>query len=124
MKVLGIRFCSVTSKAEELAEFLGKGLGLPQERIEGTDDSEGFAGAIFPAAESWIEIWPVSAEMPSGIMLQIVVDDADAWAAEARGNGLDPKGPIDAHGERIYYLRAPGGLDVSFQSKLAGETSG
>lgn len=119
MKVLGIRFCSVTAKAEELTEFLGKGLGLPQRRIDGTEDSEDFVGAIFPADRSWIEVWPVSAEMPAGIMLQIVVDDADAWATEARNNGLDPAGPMDAHGERIYYLKAPGNLAVSFQSKLA-----
>jgi len=56
--------------------------------------------------------------MPKGIMLQIIVDDADAWAVRAKENGLDPKGPIDEYGERIYYLQAPGGLPVSFQSKL------
>ncbi len=116
MKVLGIRFCSVTPEAEELSEFLGTWLGLPQRKMDGTEDCEGFAGAKFPAAESWIEIWPVTAEMPAGIMLQIVVDDADTWATEARGNGLEPAGPMDAHGERIYYLKAPGNLAVSFQS--------
>jgi len=57
--------------------------------------------------------------MPAGIMLQIVVDDADAWAENARKNGLEPSGPIDDHGERIYYLKAPGGLPISFQSTLA-----
>ena len=34
----------------------------------------------------------------------------------ARGNGLAPEGPMDAHGERIYFLRLPGGLQMSFQS--------
>jgi len=52
--------------------------------------------------------------MPAGIMLQIVVDDADAWADNARKNGLEPTGPMDEHGEHIYYLNAPGGLPVSF----------
>ena len=56
--------------------------------------------------------------MPAGIMLQIVVDDADVWAGNARKNGLEPTGPIDSHGERIYYLTAPGGLPIAFQSKL------
>ena len=76
-------------------------------------------GAVFPAADSWIEIWPEGPEMPAGIMLQIVVDDADAFAAHAKTNGLDPQGPMDAHGERIYYLKAPSGLQISFQSSLA-----
>jgi len=56
--------------------------------------------------------------MPKGIMLQIVVDNADAWAKRAIENGLVPQRPIDEHGERIYYLEAPGGVLVSFQSKL------
>ena len=46
-----------------------------------------------------------------------LVDDADAFAAQARKNGLAPKGPMDAHGERIYMLEGPDGLQMSFQSK-------
>lgn len=116
MEVLGIRFCSVSDDAEDLAHFLGGGLGLPERRV--TEDSAPFSGAVFPAGESWVEVWPESPGMPAGIMLQIVVDDADAWAENARKNGLEPVGPTDAHGERIYYLNAPGGLPVSFQSRL------
>ena len=56
--------------------------------------------------------------MPAGIMLQVEVEDADALAAVARAQGLEPKGPVEAHGERIYYLLAPGGLAMTFQSKL------
>ena len=41
----------------------------------------------------------------------------DAVAAYAGANGLDPKGPTDAHGERIYMLTAPNGQMISFQSK-------
>lgn len=117
MNVLGIRFCSVSEQAESLAKFLGsEGLGLPQTDMPAMGD--GFSGAVFPAGTSWIEMWPEGPNMPAGIMLQVVVDDADAWAAQAKGNGLDPQGPTDAHGERIYYLQAPGGLPISFQSKL------
>jgi hypothetical protein len=36
----------------------------------------------------------------------------------ARKNGLEPTGPTDDHGERVYYLIAPGGLPISFHSKL------
>lgn len=118
MKVLGIRFCSVSDEAEKLAGFLRNGLGLPV--APARDEAEAFQGAVFPAGESWIEIWPEAPGMTAGIMLQIVVDDADAWAERARANGLEPHGPTDAHGERIYFLQAPTGLPVTFQSKLAG----
>jgi hypothetical protein len=116
MKVLGIRFCSVTAEAEKLPGFLGSGLGLPQ--MDLGDDGMEFNGAIFPAGDSWIEVWKQGPQMPSGIMLQIVVDDADELASVAKTNGVDVSGPIDAHGERIYYATAPGGLSVSFQSRL------
>ena len=119
MEVLGIRFCSVSAEAEALAGFLGKGLGLPQRDMNYQGD--GFGGAIFPAGSSWIEIWKNGPQMPEGVMLQVVVDDADAFAAHAKSNGLEPSGPMDAHGERIYFIEAPGGLQLSFQSALSGE---
>lgn len=121
MRVLGIRFCSVTSQAREFAGFLDA-LGLPRKPfpdIEGIS-GDAFSGAIFPAdsasGSSWIEIWEPAEGMHEGVMLQIVVDDADAFAARARAEGLEPQGPMDAHGERIYYLRSPTGIPVSFQS--------
>ena len=116
MRVLGIRFCSVSAEAEEVARFLGGGLGLPERKM--SVDGAPFSGAFYPAGESWVEVWPEGPGMRAGIMLQIVVDDADAWADNARKNGLEPTGPMDAHGERIYYLKAPGELAISFQSKL------
>ena len=118
MKVIGTRFCDVLKDAEELAGFLGDGLGLPKTKI-GEDDAP-FYGAVFPAGvgDRWIEVWPEGPGMPAGIMLQIIVDDADAWAENARKNALEPTGPMDDHDERIYYLKAPGGLPISFQSKL------
>lgn len=93
-------------------------LGVPSMDLSkfGIDPS---MGSIFTAGDSWIEVWHQGSQMPVGTMLQIVVDDADAFAAHARVNGLDPQGPTDAHGEHIYYLTAPSGLPVSFQSKLA-----
>jgi len=50
--------------------------------------------------------------------LQIVVDDADAVAANAKANGIEVQGPMKAHGEKIYFAVAPGGLSVSFQEVL------
>lgn len=123
MKVLGIRFCKVAKSedAKGLAALLGEnGLGLTATDM---GPSEGFNGAVFPVGDapqgqgSWIEIWPAGENMPEMTMLQIVVDDADAWAARAKENGADVKGPDDAHGERIYYLEGPGGTPVAFLSK-------
>jgi hypothetical protein len=121
MEVLGIRFCSVSPEAESLAGFFDNlGLGRrPMPEHESADGS--FSGAIFPAGASWVEIWPEGPEMPAGLMLQVEVDDADAFAEHAKGNGLEPHGPMDAHGERIYFLQAPSGLQLSFQSKLPQE---
>ena len=132
MKVLGLRFCKVAhaDDARALADMLGEnGLGL---KANDMGPVEGFQGAVFPAEDSenggaatglgsWIEIWPAGEAMPEMTMLQIVVDDADAWAERARKNGLDVKGPDDAHGERIYYLEGPGGLPISFQSKTGAD---
>lgn len=119
MKVLGIRFCSVSNEAEELAGFL-ETLGLPKRDL-GDGTGEAFPGAVFPAGEgSWVELWRANEGMPAGIMLQVVVDDADAFAEHARSGGLAPQGPMDMHGERIYFLEGPGGLQISFQSALAG----
>jgi hypothetical protein len=115
MRVLSIRYCSVTSQAEELAEFF-RALGM-QDRIGSVSDPGSvFSGAVFPAGESWVEVWPQRPQMPAGVMLQIIVDDADAFAEHASSNGLTPQGPMDAHGERIYFLKGPGELQISFQS--------
>jgi len=118
MKVLNIRFVSVNSQADDLIHFFDA-LGMPRlSKDLMAPGAEAFPGAIFTAGESWVEVWKEGPEMPAGIMLQIIVDDADAFAAHARSNGLDPQGPMDAHGEHIYFLEAPSGLQISFQSKL------
>lgn len=121
MKVLGIRFCTVCKGAEALARFLGDGLGLQQrEMVDAKSDD--FAGSVFRAGDSFVEVWPEGPGMPAGTMLQIVVDDADAFAERARSKGLHPHGPTDAHGERMYYLQAPNGLPVSLRSQLKGDS--
>ena len=124
MKVLGIRFCKVAKKQDAvgLAALLGEnGLGLTPSDMGASDE---FQGAVFPVDEagakglgSWIEFWPSGEHMPEMTMLQIVVDDADAYAQQAKKNGLAVKGPDDAHGERIYYLDGPGDLPIAFLSK-------
>ena len=119
MEVIGIRFCSVAEEAEDLAVFLTK-VGLPQRDL-GAAESDSFPGAVFPARDSWIEVWKKGPDMPEGVMLQVIVDDADAFAEHARSNGLEPQGPMDAHGERIYFLKAPTGLQMSFQSAIQQE---
>lgn len=120
MKVLGIRFCTVSSGAKDLAEFFEKGLGMKPQEMPGAEESKGFPGAVFPASDgSWIEMWDEGPGMPAGVMLQIIVDDADAWAEQAKKNGLNPQGPMDSHGERIYFYKAPADFPVSVQSKIA-----
>lgn len=114
MKFIGMRFCSVNDSAKELADFFAESIGLEN---TAPSSGEGFSGATFPVGESRIEIWPSSDEMPAMTMLQIVVDDAEAWAEQARKNGLDIFGPTLAHGERIYGTTAPGGMPVSVQSQ-------
>ena len=115
MEVLGIRFCAVAEEAQEMAEFFTRGLGLPDRDLGGGGE---FHGAVIPAGTSWIEIWQKGPDMPVGLMLQIVVDDADAVAETARRNGIDVQGPMEAHGEKIYFAVAPGGLSISFQQVL------
>jgi len=116
MKVLGIRFCAVAEEAVPMSEFFTKGLGLA-ERDLGCGDE--FQGCVIPAGDSsWVEIWQKGENMPAGLMLQLVVDDADAVAANARENGIDVQGPMEAHGEKIYFAVAPGGLSVSFQQVM------
>jgi hypothetical protein len=117
MKVLGIRFCAVAEEAIPMAQFFTKGLGLPERDLGGAGDV--FQGCIIPAGDSsWVEIWQKGEDMPVGLMLQLVVDNADAVAANARENGIEVQGPMEAHGEKIYFAVAPGGLSVSFQEVL------
>ena len=71
MKVIGIRFCSVSDQAEDLAKFLRDGLGLPQMEWSVEPPPEGFAGAVFPAGDSWVEVWEAGPEMPAVIRVQV-----------------------------------------------------
>jgi hypothetical protein len=115
MKVLGIRFCTCTPEVQGVIATL-RALGLPEMALPA--EAAAFEGAIFPAGSSWVEVWKSGPEMPEGTMLQVVVDDAEAFAAHACANGLKPEGPMEAHGERIFFLKLPGGMQMSFQSAL------
>lgn len=118
MPLLGLRIAHVArpETAEAIAETF-RGLGLMPTAFP---EAEGMPGAIFTTDDqkSWAEFWHEGEGMAVGTMLQLVVDDADAMAETARANGLSPEGPMDAHGERIYFLTLPGGFPMSFQSKL------
>lgn len=127
MKLLGHRLSYVGENAGALAmSKLLMALGLtpreifakdfqPSEKLDDTD----FAGAIFASDDNnWVELWAELEGLPKGLMLQLVVDDADALAAAARANGIEPHGPVDVHGERIYYIQSPIGMPISFQSRL------
>ncbi|RED17841.1 hypothetical protein [Pontivivens insulae] len=116
MTLLGIRFCHVAEDgiAGQMADAL-RGLGLSETDMGGAGDA--FSGAVFPSeGKSWVELWAAADGMPAGTMLQFVVDDADAHADLARAAGLEPQGPMDMHGERIYHLTLPGGLPCAFLS--------
>lgn len=122
MDLKGIRFVAVSPEADPLVEFLGLGLGFPcVAKPLKPGDPESPQGGLFHAGDSRLEVWPEGEGMPAGIMLQIEVEDADAVAEHARSQGLEPRGPMEAHGERIYYLLAPGGLAMTFQSKVASD---
>ena len=122
MNLKGIRFVAVSPDANSLVEFLGLGLGIPcvAQPLQ-ADDPDSPQGGLFHAGDSRVEVWPEGEGMPPGIMLQLEVEDADATAEHARSQGLSPKGPMEAHGERIYYLLAPSGLAMTFQSNITAE---
>jgi hypothetical protein len=116
MKVLSLRYCTISPESADLMRFF-QALGLASKANgDATQDSQ--SGGIFAAGDSWIEVWPEGEGMPAGTMLQLVVDDADAFANQAKSQGLNPQGPMEAHGEKIYFIEAPNGLPVSFQSAL------
>ncbi|MFD2670168.1 VOC family protein [Marinicrinis sediminis] len=113
MKLIGIRYVDVVEEQEKMAAFFEKQLGLGN----AWDQQELFQGSIYKAGDSWMEFWQKSDQMPAGAMLQLIVDDANAFAEHARQNGLSPHGPVTQHGEIIYYLTAPNGMPVTLQSK-------
>lgn len=127
MKLLGHRLSIVSEDTQSLAvaKILAS-IGLEPKAIytkemmeSETLTDQDFSGAIFAADDNnWIEIWAELPNVPKGFMLQLIVDDSDAFAAHARKNGLEPQGPVESHGERIYYVMTPIGLPISFQSKV------
>jgi hypothetical protein len=120
MELKSIRFCAISPQADELVEFLGLGLGFPcVARPLKDGDPESPQGGIFHAGDgSWIEVWPEGENMPQGVMLQVVVDEADDFAEHAKANGIRMRGPMEANGEKIYFALGPGGLALTIQSPL------
>ncbi len=116
MKIIGIRFCSVSQKAKDDLDFFENKLGLTNTLGPHT----GFVGGVFPTEDqsSWVECWQASEQMPEGLMLQLVVENSDEFATNVKANGVEAYGPVDAHGERIYYIKTPSGVAMSFQSKI------
>lgn len=124
MTIQGIRYCQVLNaqSAEDFAQWLGeKGWGF--EPREMPKLAEGFQGAVFASArdsdKTWAEIWPEGEGMDQGTMLQIVVDDANAYAEQARANGIEVHGPVEMFGERICFAQSPDGTKVAVLSKIA-----
>lgn len=124
MKVIGHRFVHVASR-EDAKGFnaMLQNLGISPIDLEAKlgESASAFEGNVYEAGSdiSLIQIWAEGEGMPAGTMLQIIVDDADAFAAHARSNSLEPQGPFEMHGERVYMLSAPDGLPVSFQSAVS-----
>jgi len=56
-------------------------------------------------------------------MLQILVDDADAWAERTYNNGFKPVSPMDIHKERAYYIEGPGSMPITFQPAIPNATT-
>ncbi len=118
MKPLSLRVCAISPEADALVEVLGLGVGFPCVAKELSDDPDAPKAGVFHAeGGSRLEVWPEGRGMPAGMMLQVEVEDADATAAYARRQGLEPKGPMETADERLYYLLAPGGLALTIQSK-------
>ena len=115
MKVLSMRFCSTEADCDPTIAFFEK-LGLPT--LEMPAEAAAFPGKIFTAGESWLEFWKEGPGMEKGIMLQIIVDDAEAFVKQAKDNGLDAQGPMEMHGERVYFFKTPSGMPVSVNQKL------
>lgn len=114
MKVLGYRFCLTLTEHAPMLDFFDK-LGLSRKELPQEIVDE-FPGAIYPAGDSWIEIWQAGEHMPAGTMLQIFVDDVDSFVAAGRSSGLEMSDPSEMHGEMVSFATAPNGMFVSVQS--------
>ncbi|WP_226580928.1 hypothetical protein [Halobacillus litoralis] len=114
MKVLGYRYVDVSDKSDDMVDFFQNKLGI-ENAWTNTDE---YRGGIFKAGDSWLEFWHKSECMVGVTMLQIVVDDADAFADYAKKQGTDIHGPIEEHGEKMYSLTAPNGMPVTILSSI------
>ena len=57
MKVLSLRLSSISKQASEMVRFFDA-LGLQREDLaEHAEAARLLSGALYPAGESWLEIW-------------------------------------------------------------------
>ena len=114
MDIKSIRFCEVHGNSSALRETLKTAGFSPREGVAGGD-------VFGTLGDSWIELWDQTPDMPAGIMLQIIVEDAQAWADQARERGVEIHGPFDAHGERMFMLGNSTGMQITVQSKIQND---
>ncbi|MCA1021129.1 VOC family protein [Halobacillus litoralis] len=114
MKILGYRYVDVSDVSEAMVDFFQNKLGIEN----AWEDTEEYRGGIFKAGDSWLEFWHKNECMMPVKMLQLVVDDADAFAEHAREQGVEIYGPIEEHGEKMYSTTAPDGMPVTILSSL------
>ncbi|KUP05180.1 hypothetical protein Q75_13040 [Bacillus coahuilensis p1.1.43] len=114
MKIIGFRYVTVGDQCDEMVDFFQNQLGL-----ENTyENQEGYNGGIFKADHSWLEFWEAGENMPPMTMIQLIVENADEFASSLEGKGLELQGPFEQHGERMYSLKAPNGMPITFQSNI------
>ena len=114
MSVKRIRFCQVNDNNDEMVKFFDA-LGL----VRKSDcEPSTVSGAIFEAGDNWLEQWQSSEEMPAGLILQLEVDDADVYASNLQEQGYELYGPMEQHGEKMYFVTAPNGLQLAVLNKL------
>lgn len=114
MTIKSIRFCQVNEDNAEMVKFFDD-LGLSK---KSDCDSADFPGAVFLAGDNWIEQWQSGDSMPSGTMLQLEVDDAEAYAERLKSSEYQVFGPMEQHGEKMFFVTAPNGLQLSILHKL------
>lgn len=114
MTVKAVRFCQVNDDNAPMVKFF-EDLGLEKKSDCGGSE---FPGSVFLARNDWIEQWQSGDSMPAGTMLQLEVDDADVYAERLKSNDYQVFGPMEQHGEKMYFVTAPNGLQLSILHKL------
>lgn len=114
LKLLGYRHVTVSEESEQMVDFFENKLGLANSWTE----TDKYSGGVFKSENSWLEFWGKSEDMPEMTMLQLIVDDADEFAACIKTSGVELNGPVEERGERIYSMTAPNRMPVTIQSSI------